>query len=41
MTAYRPGSAALATAPILTSCSVGDLLASAGLGEDDIHNGVW
>lgn len=37
ITTHRPGSAALAMAHIPTPCSVGDLLASAGLGEDDIQ----
>lgn len=38
---HRPGSAALAMAHVPTPCSVGDLLASAELGEDDIHSGAW
>lgn len=41
MITHRPGSAALAMAHIPTPCSVGDLLASAELGEDDIHSGAW
>lgn len=36
----RPESAALAMAHIPTQCSGDDLLASAGLEEDDIHTGA-
>lgn len=36
----RPESAAPATAHIPTQCSGDDLLASAGLEEDDIHTGA-
>lgn len=41
MITHRSESAALAMAHIPTPGSVEDLLASAGLGEDDIHIGAW
>lgn len=41
MMTHRPESVALAMAQIPTPGSVEDLLASAGLGEDDVHIGAW